>query len=278
MLKQRVLSALLIAPIFAWVTLAGNDWVYALFWMMLTALAAREWGRLLEFPPAKYWLYALVVVVCSLLASYGANLADTQKGAGYLGALILIFVSASIWLIVVPWLLHGFSQSGQLRVETPILAGLGIIFLASFSAAMIFCREALEGAGLLGLFVLIWSTDIGAYFVGRQFGKTPFVPSISPKKTREGFLGGWGLGMLLALIYWFLFARDLPFFLFIGVTAIALVYASIGDLWESVLKRRVGKKDSGTILPGHGGVLDRIDSWLPAMVIWAVGLSILSYC
>ena len=280
MLRERIFSALVLIPLFVWVVLAAGESVFILFLLALTALAAREWGRLLGFSRRYCWAYNVLVSLCALLAilfaayppqsvTFSASVRDWGRTA----AGTLVFVGALIWIVVIPLLLGQYARNGHFIKETLLLKGFGFLFLSAFSAAMLFCRQLLGDVGLLALFVLVWANDSAAYFIGKRYGKTPFAAAISARKTREGFLGGWGVSLLFAVVvYPWLFAAYLEFFRFIAISAIALLYASCGDLFESVMKRRVGRKDSGTILPGHGGVLDRIDSWLPAMTIWAAGL------
>ncbi len=113
---------------------------------------------------------------------------------------------------------------------------------------------------ILGMLLLTWANDTGAYLVGSQIGKTPLLPRISPKKTWEGSLGGVAIGLLVAYLL-SLFFEDLSLMEWIKLAIIVVIFGSIGDLIESMLKRSRGVKDSGTLLPGHGGFLDRFDAF-----------------
>lgn len=280
MLRERILSALIMIPLFVWVVLAADPLIFALLLTALTGFAASEWARLLGFSRRQGQAYSVLVALCAVLGILcSGNLAQSGYFSVFAGdvaatvAAALVLVSTLIWLVAIPVLLRRYTSSGQLIKEKLLLKVFGVLFLSGFSVALIFCRQAFGNAGLLGLFVLVWTSDSAAYFIGRRYGRTPFAAAISARKTREGFLGGWGFSLSLAVVlYPLLFADRLTFFQFIGITAVALLYASYGDLFESMVKRRAGRKDSGTVLPGHGGVLDRIDSWLPAMTIWAAGL------
>jgi phosphatidate cytidylyltransferase len=128
------------------------------------------------------------------------------------------------------------------------------------------------------LFALVWSTDTFAYFAGRKWGKHPMAPQISPKKTREGLAGGLigCLALMTALVYVFpsLIAPAQRLYWLVLVLLIALI-SVMGDLYESMLKRIAQVKDSGRLLPGHGGVLDRVDSLIAALPFFIFGLSLL---
>jgi len=127
------------------------------------------------------------------------------------------------------------------------------------------------------LFLLVWGADSGAYFVGRKFGKKKLAPNVSPNKSIEGLYGGILTSMLIvvavASLYLDMTWPELCLFLILSV--ITVFSSVLGDLFESMIKRRAGIKDSGRILPGHGGVLDRIDSLLAAAPIFATGIYVL---
>jgi phosphatidate cytidylyltransferase len=123
------------------------------------------------------------------------------------------------------------------------------------------------------LLTLVWLADIGAYFSGRKFGRRKLAPTISPGKTWEGVYGGVGANLVwMLLIYWLTdgFEIGLSQFLLIGVATVLI--SVVGDLFESILKREAGVKDSGKLLPGHGGILDRIDSMIAASPVFVSGL------
>ena len=116
-------------------------------------------------------------------------------------------------------------------------------------------------AFLTGYFIITWAYDTGAYLYGRQFGKHKLFERISPKKTWEGTIGGSGIALLVALVLFFI-VKDVNLFDWIALTIMILVFGTFGDLVESLIKRNLKIKDSGSVLPGHGGILDRFDSIL----------------
>jgi phosphatidate cytidylyltransferase len=144
----------------------------------------------------------------------------------------------------------------------------GFFYAALPALALLYIREPAEGLVLLvWVFIITWSTDIGGYFVGRSFGKRPLAPTISPKKTVEGLLGGVAAATLLGGLWVFLTGLGPALYLAAPLFAF---WAQLGDLFESAMKRRADVKDSGSFLPGHGGVLDRLDGLVPVALFTAV--------
>jgi len=126
------------------------------------------------------------------------------------------------------------------------------------------------------MMVLIWGADTGAYFAGRAFGKRKLAPQVSPGKSWEGVAGAMGVTVVVALVGGALLdVSGVALFGLVILSLITVAFSIVGDLMESLMKRRVGVKDSGTLLPGHGGVLDRIDSLTAAAPIFALGVSLL---
>ncbi len=155
------------------------------------------------------------------------------------------------------------------------MLGLGLVTLWICSHSVIYLHYVYGGWVLLYMLTLVWLADIGAYFTGRRFGKRKLAPAISPGKTWEGVYGGIFVTLVwMLLIYWLtdiLHLGLLPFLL-IGISTVVISIA--GDLFESILKREAGVKDSSNLLPGHGGILDRIDSVIAASPVFVSGLVI----
>ena len=176
-------------------------------------------------------------------------------------------------------LVIGYPRLAGFWYRLPVLALAGYLLLVPSWAAVVHLQDAgalgLDGFWAL-LFVLlwVWAADTGAYFAGRAFGRHKLAPSVSPGKTIEGLVGGAALALLVAaLVAWKgpVSADIAPLLLVALVTVIASV---LGDLFESMIKRQSGIKDSGTILPGHGGMLDRIDSVTAALPVAVAMLSL----
>ena len=167
----------------------------------------------------------------------------------------------------------GNSLIGQLYIAVPLALAIRLtLTIAPFSS-----MTQYNGLLLLAIFIFIWVNDTGAYLVGSRWGKRRLAPSISPKKTVEGSIGGLLLALLSAVILRLLLFPELSWLHILLIAAVVAVFGTIGDLFESSLKRQAGVKDSGKLIPGHGGILDRIDSFLlavPAVYLLLAFLSI----
>jgi phosphatidate cytidylyltransferase len=227
-----------------------DRWALCLVVAVIVALGAFEWARLSNVGAAGSWAYA---AVC---AGIYYDLAQLAGSAVWLCALAAVF-----WVTCAPYVLHRGSIPNPLRLWT----GLVVILPAGVAMTAIPAREVLM------VLVLVWIADTGAYLAGRAFGKRKLAPKISPGKTWEGVMGG-AVGTLIYAMIYAMFSPDpggrvagviwVPFL----AGALALFALSVlGDLLESALKRQAGAKDSGRLLPGHGGVLDRIDSATAAL-------------
>ena len=260
-LASRILTAMLLLAVFVPAVLWAPAWLWALLMAGVVGVAAFEWGRLSHFPPLSARVYSVLLALCALALPYGL----AADWPAIQAALILLAIA--FWLLVVPlWLL------GRWRAESPVVrAAVGVVVLLPTWAALLY----LHGRGpsvLLGVMAIVWIADTAAYFAGRQFGRHKLAPAISPGKTWEGVAGALAALALYAGILSLLAGMPL---LSLLLMVSALLYLSVlGDLFESWIKRVSGMKDSGHILPGHGGVLDRIDaltSTLPVatgMLMW----------
>lgn len=203
----------------------------------------------------------LVVRTLSGVAMMAVALLAVFKG-GYIFA---IFVGAIATIIFYEW-------SRIVRNWGPGWKILGFFYALVPALALLWIRERGDLAKwvpslLIWVLIVTWATDIGAYFAGRRFGKHKLAPAISPNKTVEGLYGGMAVATLLGA-GWVLL-MGLPMLL-IGAAPLFAVVAQAGDLFESWMKRKAGVKDSGNLLPGHGGVLDRLDGLVPVAVLTAL--------
>ena len=271
MLKLRVftaviLLALLLAALFALPPFVWAALIVAMMWQ-----GAMEWSRLSGFVGRKATLYYGALTLLWMLGLLWADAGTTEAQQVYIH-LAVYAVSALLWLIIVPaWLMAGW------KVKDPLLMALvGWALLIPTGLAMLDLREAAPNPWVL-LFVmgLVWMADISAYFAGRRFGKNKLAPSISPGKTWEGVAGALlGVSVYVALVWsyspYFSHREVLPILLLASWWGVGL--AVIGDLFESAIKRQAGVKDSGALLPGHGGLLDRIDALTSTLPLAAMAM------
>ena len=256
MLKQRIITAiilfaLLMAALFAAPTLIWQVLVLAIVWQ-----SAVEWSRL----SAITGLAAKIYCVLTVLAAIAVLWFDSKVNAEWQTYLHLAIYALGVllWVFVVPaWLIASW------RPQMPwFMAVIGLLIILPTAIAMLDLR-AYNPWALLFAMSMVWVADIAAYFSGRRFGKTKLAPAISPGKTWEGVYGALVAVTIYVLVCWAtgLFSGFQNFFPGMIVAAWWWVGLSvIGDLFESAIKRQAGVKDSGALLPGHGGLLDRIDA------------------
>ncbi|WP_297830400.1 phosphatidate cytidylyltransferase [Thermomonas sp.] len=277
MTRTRVLAALVMAPAaIAAVLLLPTAWLMLLS-ALLCLLALWEWTRLVEIEDslARYVLLACNLALMVALV-WGSRSAQTSALPLFEAIAVL---GVAWWLLALLWLLHydfASGTSGNARVFK-LIAGTAAVVPAWCALALIH-RQAPNGPfWLLLSLLLVWSADSGAYFAGRRFGGRWFggrklAPRVSPNKTIEGLLGGFALSAIVAVAGAQLLhvpTQKMP--AVIGVALATVAFSVVGDLFESLLKRHSGVKDSGTLIPGHGGILDRVDSLLAALPVFAIG-------
>lgn len=281
MLRTRVITALLLfaALISVLFYLPVLGWV--MFATLVAAVATWEWGALMGFAALpRLALGAALILICAAVAAFdpvalglsgaGSNFSDAAWRLGrwfYLPA-------AFFWLLVIPlWLKKRWSMP-----KSALGLAIGLLLILSTWLALIQLRQA-GALALIAIMATVWVADIAAYAVGRTLGRHKLAPNISPGKTWEGALGGG----VAVIVYGFILSSQLPAVFFENYAVLFLVLALLtalsitGDLFESLLKRQAGLKDSSNILPGHGGVLDRIDSLtstLPMVaLVWLTALN-----
>lgn len=260
MLKQRILTALALAPL-ALVGLFGlSGGGFAAFTALVLLLGAWEWARLSGFDDVKSrLLYTGGLGVLLLIAWWaGWNMARWPLWLGAIG-----------WIANAWWVLRYPGSTDQWQSRSVRLAMGGWVLLPCWVGFYQLRQDGSEW--LLFVLLLVWAADIGAYFSGRRFGRRKLAPQVSPGKSWEGVYGGWVAVAVLVFIYALWLALDLRQTLALLVVALVVAFISVvGDLLESMLKRFRGLKDSSHLLPGHGGILDRIDSLTAAVPLFAL--------
>jgi len=274
-LKQRLITAGVLVSLLTWSILALPDTYLALLLSIFIIIAAWEWAGF--FRPDVLSVRLGYSAVISALLAYVWFQINTNN------MLIIISIAFVWWLLIFGYLIRTTMRSNIDKgnnARGKIIKGFaGIIVLVPAWSAMVFIHQS-EQLGpyyLIFLFVLISMADTGAYIAGKRWGTHKLAPVISPGKTWEGVFGMLLVVVIAAIIGGFLLgesAKELVFFvpLCVGVA----VFSIAGDLLESVLKRSIGKKDSGSILPGHGGMLDRIDSLTASAPVFLLGMFVLN--
>lgn len=271
MLKHRVITAVVLLIAFLGILLFSPPPVFCIVTEMIVLWAAWEWTRLMGLKKPTYRFFYVLFLFTIMQAIFFVSV--PMIACEYAFYLTFFF-----WLLTIP-LIVLYPQALFWKKSLLCQAAMGLFVLIPSWFAINFIRVVnLNGQYLLlYLFILIWSADIGAYFIGKRFGRKLLVPRVSPGKTRVGVYGGIGVSLLItaATLYWVNVPYAMwPYTLFL--TLITVVFSVIGDLFESMFKRSEGLKDSGSLLPGHGGILDRIDSLTAAAPIFTLGAIVLS--
>lgn len=270
MLKQRVITAVVLLLVFLGVLSAPQPWVFASFMALVVIVATWEWARLSDFGGVHAIIATLPVLLVCVLMLLSQRYAEKIS--------FWMFASMVVWslcqLLLATYMLHtGISIWKKIPSELRLSMGWLTLIMAWLAAIHIHAQFGV--VYLLSILALVWVADIAAYFFGRAFGKRKLAVNISPGKSWEGALGGVLGGQVLAFAVAFGAAQYPNFYTDIqqqyGGVALALIVAGLtaasvaGDLLESLMKRSMGMKDSSNLLPGHGGVLDRLDALLPVL-------------
>lgn len=256
----RVATVIPLIPIILWMMFAGPDWLWQLF--ILCAIAIGGYELMAMKVPSSRMLRAWGSASSVLLAF---PIMLMPSAAAMYGALLLVVLAAMVWSLLNEDPLRDASVRVGWLLGTPLYVG------GTLSAVSLVRDFDPTGAWVLLTMVLAWGSDTAAYFVGRKFGTTKLSPSVSPKKTLEGSAAGLAASVVGAVVMSF-FLPGLGVIDAIALGILAGAAGQAGDLFVSILKRSSGVKDSGGILPGHGGILDRVDALaFTAPATWAYG-------
>ncbi len=277
MTKTRLLAALIMAPIAILSVLFMSTPILAALSALMFLAALWEWLKLAEVDDT----LARTILVMLNLALMVALVWGSRSSAGFSFVLFQLATVIGVvwWLLAMLWLKHyNFASDHDSHARVFKLAAGTLAVVPAWCALALIHASQPNGHGwlLLALF-LVWSADTGAYFTGRKFGGKWFggrklAPRISPNKSIEGLLGGLLLALVVAMIGAPLAGATVDQLPAVALVSLVCVGFSVcGDLFESMLKRHVNVKDSGNLIPGHGGVLDRVDSVLAALPVFALG-------
>ena len=265
MLRKRILTASVLAIL---VILAVFKFSVSNFSTVLLAIilaGAWEWARLVGFENKRdRFLYSLVVLV----------LIFTLWPLVYEHSIIvnkLLVATVVFWLLALLWILCFASQPTN-RNQMAIIATAGLFVLVPTWVSLVVLRMEFGLGYVLFLLLLVWSADTGAFFAGRRWGRHKMAKTISPGKTWEGAIGGAVATLVLAFPGEIALGWTGPSIGFVMVCVGTMAFSILGDLFESMIKRQIGYKDSSLLLPGHGGILDRLDSLTAAAPVFLIGL------
>lgn len=266
MLLQRTLTALLLAPLVIGLILLAPTWLFAPIVALAFLAAMWEWTRLSGLKAAAPRAALLVLTAVLFVLCWYA------RGTAWWP--LLIGLGVAWWVAACQWLRHFAFGAAPTRENSLFKLGAGLLVIVPAWVSVV----SIHGSGehghwwtLLALFI-VWAADIGAYFSGRQFGRRKLAPTISPGKTWAGVYGAFVAGALVTLAGGLLLGVHGGKLAGLLALSVVVVIASVvGDLLESLMKRHAAVKDSGTLFPGHGGLLDRLDSVFAALPVFAAG-------
>lgn len=265
---QRLISSLILLPVVLIPTILGYPW-FDILLVIIGFLAISEWFLICQktgpfnSPIDRYINFLLAVLVLFFLVSI-AVLAENSRSGNIKTFFVIAAIAISLMLLI-------FLIAWRLKISALFLSWLGMIYIAMAIYAMLWLRYDEESGlrNILWLFLVVWATDIFAMIVGKKVKGPRLAPHISPNKTWSGLIGGMVAACVVSMI--FAYTQDSPYLLLSAILgAIFAVIEQMGDLLESRLKRKFGVKDSSQLIPGHGGVLDRIDGLLLLSICMAL--------
>lgn len=262
MFKQRLFATLILVPTVLAAIYYSNFWVFAAAVFMLVMACGLEWQQLI---PIQHLPVKLLI-----LAGLMASMIMIHYVIGY-----WLIIGLAIWFCVI-FAVVLYPQSQTIWGYRPVVTVLCFALLPLFGQSLLSIYELEGGKALIFyLLFLVWAADIGAYLAGKQWGKHKLIPVVSPGKTMEGLAGGMVLTLVVAVSGYGYFQPRAPL-MWAAITALVFFISLLGDLFISILKRRMHLKDTGHLIPGHGGVLDRLDSLIAAAPVFYFGLEYLA--
>ena len=273
MLIQRLLAAIVLIPLVIILLFFTKLSIFASIMIAVGGIAAWEWSQFLHITNKHSRLMFAFFIAVLLALLYFMPIPFELKSKLY----NIILSLSIIWWLVALYLVMSYPKTIHYWSNIAVKLFFAFFTLFPFFISVIVLRSidyqsnCYTGAILLlYIFVLVWATDTGAYFAGRTFGKRKLAPKVSPGKTIEGFIGGVSVALLISLIVYYSNLFNIKLYVFFISSFFAILASVLGDLTESMFKREAGIKDSGNLIPGHGGILDRIDSLTAAVPIFTV--------
>lgn len=263
MFKQRLLTTLVLVPLVLAAIYYAPSWMLAGTLLFLVAASGWEWTKMIPLQQLERKLGFIIVLLIMIWCS-----------SHWLG--VWLGVGLAVWVLVL-FAVLAYPSSQQYWGYPVVVGGVGLLFLSLFSSVFVGLYHANRGQDLIVyVLFLVWATDTGAYLVGKHWGCYKLIPKVSPGKTIEGSLGGVLVAFLVAMIGYYVFEPS-SITMWFFVAFLTVFISMLGDLLISMLKRRCHLKDSGNVLPGHGGILDRLDSSIAALPLFYYALSFLEF-
>ncbi len=271
MLKERVITAVILVAFFLAGLLLLSPFAFSVAIAVIVTYAAWEWSDLAGLEASSRWLYVLAIAAALFLVAHLMALLPSAYVVNVTVAKTLL-ASGCLWWLIALSLVRSYPDSVSLWSSKFVRSLMGFFVLVPTWVAVTTLIHQPDGVRLVLLVILIVVlADVGAYFVGRKFGKTKLAPRLSPAKSWEGFFGGLGANVVLILLLGVSLGLSASAWGWLALVVLLTSMISVlGDLLESMLKRFRGIKDSGNILPGHGGVMDRVDSLSAALPVFTL--------
>lgn len=274
MLKYRLISALVLIPVVIAALFLLPPGGFALVTLLVCVLAAWEWGQLCGFKTRSQRL--TLAIICGLILAVMLFITPLYQQTAYLPVIQFSLWASLAWWIVALALVLFYPESATFWRHSTVLRLLfGLLTIVPFFWGMVALRawhyDVNQYGGaiwLLYVMFLVWGADSGAYMFGKLFGKNKLAPKVSPGKTWQGFFGGLLVAAIISLLYGLIAHLNVTPLVLLICSIIAALASVLGDLTESMFKREAGIKDSGHLIPGHGGILDRIDSLTAAVPVF----------
>lgn len=266
MLKLRLISAAIMIPVVVYGVLNLPTHIFALVVALVFLAGMWEWSRLIPLASMPSRVLFLLLIACLFAAAY-------MLGIDRIAWPVLL-AACAWWVMALAWVARPELCGSGGRMCHMLKTGAGIMAAVPAWVALVMLHGSyMHGPGLvLALMVTVWLADSGAYFAGRALGRHKLAPVVSPGKTWEGVMGGVVAGMLFAVILAWIHSSSTGWTVSVAVIAlVTILFSVVGDLLESLMKRQSGIKDSSSLIPGHGGIFDRIDSLVAAAPMFAAG-------
>lgn len=276
MLKQRVVTAVIMAALLFLALFSLPFLGLALAFGLVVLLAGWEWSDLAGLGRVGRPLFMVLLTLGLLIVALWTGLASADFRADRVQS--VMGVAGVWWALALLWV-QGYPGSAGLWGSRLVRSAMGLLVLVPAWLALTWLRQLADGAWLVVfLLALVAAADIGAYFSGRAWGKRKLAPRVSPGKSWVGLWGGLACSLTLAAAVWGLFWQGrMPLTGLLALVAVVALSSVLGDLLESMVKRHRGLKDSGRLLPGHGGFMDRLDSISAAAPVFVLGLLLMGW-